>query len=113
MEYGIAMSFAYRGVFLNRKLGSLISKSPYALSSVWIAVFFLAVSAAVDFVRLIGQEENLVKLLLDRGDTTGIFAGNDILDKLWQMQDFFLDDLIVLDDIDSNVMVDKAQNVKV
>ena len=91
----------------------LISKSPYVLSPVWIAVFFLAVSAAVDFVRLIGQEENLVKLLLDRGNTTRIFTGDDILDTFWQMQDFFLDNLIVLDDIDSNVMVDKAENVKV
>ena len=91
----------------------LISKSPYALSPVWIAVFFLAVSAAVDFVRLIGQEENLVKLLLDRGNTTRIFTGDDILDAFWQMQDFFLDNLIILDDIDSNVMVDKAENVKV
>ena len=41
------------------------SKGTAGLSAVWIPVFFFAVFAAVDFLFFIGQEEDLVKLLLD------------------------------------------------
>ncbi len=51
--------------------------------------FFFTILAAVDFFFLIGQEEDLVKLLLDGSDTARIPAGDDVFDLLWKMQFLF------------------------
>ena len=64
-------------------------KGTVGLSAVGIPVFFFAVFAAVDFLFFIGQEEDLVKLLLDGSDTARIPAGDDILDLLWKVQLLF------------------------
>ena len=89
------------------------SKGTAGLSAVWIPVFFFAVFAAVDFLFFIGQEEDLVKLLLDGSDTARIPAGDDILDLLWKMQLLFLIDLVVLDDVDCDIVIDEAEDVEI
>ena len=89
------------------------SKGTAGLSAVWIPVFFFAVFAAVDFLFFIGQEEDLVKLLLDGSDTARIPAGDDILDLLWKMQFLFLIDLVVLDDVDCDIVIDESQCIQV
>ena len=76
-------------------------------------VFFFAVFAAVDFLFFIGQEEDLVKLLLDGSDTARIPAGDDILDLLWKVQLLFLIDLVVLDDVDCDIVIDEAEDVEI
>ena len=83
-------------------------KGTFDLSAVWIPVFFLTVFAAVDFLFLIGQEEDLVKLLLDGSDTARILAGDDVLDLLGKVQFLFLIDLVVLDDVDCDIVIDEA-----
>ena len=89
------------------------SKGTAGLSAVWIPVFFFAVFAAVDFLFFIGQEEDLVKLLLDGSDTARIPAGDDILDLLWKVQLLFLIDLVVLDDVDCDIVIDEAEDVEI
>ena len=89
------------------------SKGTVGLSAVGIPVFFFAVFAAVDFLFFIGQEEDLVKLLLDGSDTARIPAGDDILDLLWKMQLLFLIDLVVLDDVDCDIVIDEAEDVEI
>ena len=97
------MSGTFRYLFLIILL--IPSKGTAGLSAVWIPVFFFAVFAAVDFLFFIGQEEDLVKLLLDGSDTARIPAGDDILDLLWKMQLLFLIDLVVLDDVDCDIVI--------
>ena len=89
------------------------SKGTAGLSAVGIPVFFFAVFAAVDFLFFIGQEKDLVKLLLDGSDTARIPAGDDILDLLWKMQLLFLIDLVVLDDVDCDIVIDEAEDVEI
>ena len=89
------------------------SKGTAGLSAVWIPVFFFAVFTAVNFFFFIGQEDDLVKLLLDGSDTARIPAGDDILDLLWKMQLLFLIDLVVLDDVDCDIVIDEAEDVEI
>lgn len=55
----------------------------------------------------------MLKLLLDRGDASWILALDDIGDLRWEGETLFSDDFPVLDDVDGDVVVDKAQHVKV
>ena len=77
------------------------------------AVFFLAVLAAVNFFFLIRQEEYLIQLLLNGGDTSGILAVDDIHQLLGESQVFLFHDLSVPDDIDCDIVIDKAQNIQI
>ena len=88
-------------------------KGTDGLSAVGIPIFLFAVFAAVDFLFFIGQEEDLVKLLLDGSDTARIPAGDDILDLLWKMQLLFLIDLVVLDDVDCDIVINEAEYVEI
>ena len=105
------LSGTFRYLFLIVLL--IPSKGTAGLSAVWIPVFFFTILAAVDFLFLIGQEEDLVKLLLDGSDTARIPAGDDILDLLWKMQLLFLIDLVVLDDVDCDIVIDEAEDVEI
>ena len=88
-------------------------KGTAGLSAVWIPVFFFTILAAVDFLFLIGQEEDLVEFLLDGSNAARIPAGDDILDLLWKMQLLFLIDLVVLDDVDCDIVIDEAEDVEI
>ena len=79
----------------------------------WDSGIFLRSICSVDFLFFIGQEEDLVKLLLDGSDTARIPAGDDILDLLWKMQLLFLIDLVVLDDVDCDIVIDEAEYVEI
>ena len=87
------------------------SKGTAGLSAVWIPVFFFTILAAVDFLFLIGQEEDLVEFLLDGSDAAWVFAPDDILYLFWHVKLLFLYDLGILDDIDRDVVVNKSENI--
>ena len=72
-------------------------------------IFLRSYLQSVDFLFLIGQEEDLVEFLLDGSNAARIPAGDDILDLLWKVQLLFLIDLVVLDDVDCDIVVDEAR----
>ena len=76
-------------------------------------IFGLTVSAAVHFPLLVSEEENLVKTLLDRSDAAGILAGDNIHDLLRKRELALFDDFAVLNDIDRNIVINKAEDIKV
>ena len=77
------------------------------------AVFFLTVFAAVDFTLLVGQEEDLIQLLLNGGNAAGIAAADNIFDFLWEMKLPLFYNFVILDDVDCDIVVDKAKNIEI
>lgn len=59
------------------------------------------------------QYKNVVKLLLYLRDAAGVFALDDVGDGVWEAERLFLDYLAVLDYVYRDVVVDKAENVKI
>ena len=51
--------------------------------------------------------------LLDGSDASGVAAFDDVFDLFGKYQYLLLYDLTIFDDIDGDVMVDKAENVEV
>ena len=72
------------------------------------AIFFFTVFTSVDLPLFIGQQEDLIESLLDGCDAARIIAGDDVFYLLWQMQLHLRDDRVVLDDIDGDIVIDKA-----
>ena len=81
------------------------------LTSIWIGIFLFTVFAAVNFLCLIGEKEDLVEFLLDGSDAAWVFAPDDILYLFWHVKLLFLYDLGILDDIDSDVVVNESENI--
>ena len=77
------------------------------------SVFFFAVLAAVNFFFFICQEEYMIQPLLDGSDAAGVFAFDHIGDLFWKLQLFFVNDLFVLDDIDGDIVVNKAKDIQI
>lgn len=86
---------------------------PYSFLLLGRVVLLITVPAAVDLVLLIRQVEDLVKPLLDRGDTSRILAVDDIDQLFGKLQLLLLDDLAIFDDVDGDGMVDEAKRVKI
>ena len=83
------------------------------LSDIRFRILLIAVFAAIDLFFLIGQIEDLWKLLLDGGDASWVVAADNILDLSWKNQRALLDDLAGLDYIDGDVVIDKGKDVQV
>ena len=79
----------------------------------WIAVFLFAIFAAVNLALGISQNKNLIQFLLNGSDAAGIFALNDIFDLTWQVQFFFLHNLVIFDDIDGDIVIDEAEDIEI
>ena len=77
------------------------------------AISLLAVFATVRFVFCIRQQEDMIQLLLNGGDTSGILTLDDIHHLLWQMKFLFLYDSVTLYDIYRDVVIDKSQNIQI
>ena len=73
----------------------------------------LAVQAAVGARALFGQCEDLRQLLLNGGDAAGILAADDVGDALGQLELALFGALAVLDDVDGDAGVDKADDIPV
>ena len=77
------------------------------------SVFFFAVLAAVNLFFFICQEEYMIQPLLNGSNTSGVFAFDHIGDLFWKIQLFFVNNLFVLDDIDSDIVVNKAKAIQI
>lgn len=55
----------------------------------------------------------MIQALLDGCDTAGVFAADDIPDLFRKGQTLFVYDFLILDDVDRDLMVDKAQDVQI
>ena len=60
--------------------------------------FGLAINTAIDLIFTVGELEDLIQLLLDRGNTTGVFATDDIGQFLRHLNGAFFHQLLILDD---------------
>ena len=76
-------------------------------------VFFFAVQAAIGLLFLIGQEEDMWKLLLDGGDAAGVLTVDHIGETLGKLDRFLFYDLLVFDDVNGDVMVDVTKHVQI
>mgnify|MGYP000476616708 CR=1 FL=1 len=75
-------------------------------------IFFFAVFAAVYFFVRIGQYEDMIQSLLNRSDTTRIFTADHIADFVRKVKTFFRNNLLILDNVDSNVVINETKDVK-
>ena len=76
-------------------------------------IFFVAVSAAVNFLFFIGKDKDLIQSVLDRCDAARILAFDHIDDLFWKVQLFLVYDLTVFDDVDGDIVVDKTKDIKI
>lgn len=76
-------------------------------------IFLFAVFAAVNLFFFVCQNKNVLQLLLDRRDAPWISAVDDISDFGREMKPLLFYDFSILDNIDSDIVVDKAKYVKV
>lgn len=83
------------------------------LSDIRFRILLIAIFAAIDLFFLIGQIEDLWKLLLDGGDASWVVAADNILDLSGKYKRALFDDLAGLDYIDGDVVIDKGKDVQV
>ena len=76
-------------------------------------VFLFAVFTSVNFFLFICKNKNLVESLFNGSDAAWILAFDHVDNLIRKFQFFFCNDLLVLDYVYSNVMIDKAENVKI
>ena len=67
-------------------------------------IFFFTVLTAIDFVLRIGKNENVIQFLLDRSDTSRVFAADYICNLFREAERFFIYNLRVFNNIDGDVM---------
>ncbi len=77
------------------------------------AVFLFAVFAPVDLILLISEYEYVIQALLDGCDAARVFAADHIADLFGQFQIFLLDDLLIFDNVDRDVVIDKSEYVEI
>ena len=86
---------------------------PVISELIFLRELLFAVLASVNFLFLIGKEEDVGKLLLDGSDASGVPALDDILYFLGKLETSFLYYLTGLDDIYGDVVIDKSENVEI
>ena len=90
-----------------------MDKQAGGIRSGFLAVFFFAVQTAVGLAFFVGQKEDMRQPLFNGGDAAGIFAVEHIGDPLGETQGFLFNDFTIPNDIDGNVVIDKAQDVEI
>ena len=71
-------------------------------------IFLFTVFAAVNFLLLVRQYEDVGKFLLNGGNTSGVSAFDDIFNLLGEDKLFLFHDFTVFDNIYGDVVVDKS-----
>ena len=77
------------------------------------AVFLFAVFAPIDLIFFISEHKYMIKSLLDRCDTSRVFAADHIADLLGESELFLLHDLFIFNNIDRDVVIDESENVQI
>lgn len=78
-----------------------------------LSIFFFTIFAAVYLLLLIGEVEYLIKLLFNGGYTSWVLAFYDVGNSLRECELLLFNDSAVFDYVDSDIVVDKAKNIKV
>ena len=55
----------------------------------------------------------MLQFLLNGSDTARIFTLDHICDFFWEFQTLFLNNFVILDDIDRDIVIDESENVKI
>ena len=76
-------------------------------------ILFFTVFAAIDFFLWVGEDEYMIQPLFNGCDTSRILAADDVGNLLWKMQAFLGYNLRIFDEIDGDVVVNKAQHIKI
>ena len=76
-------------------------------------ILLFAVFAAVDPFHRICQDEYLFQLLLNRGDTSRVFAADYVVDLFRKRQGLFLHNFIIFDDIDRDIVINKTKSIQI
>ena len=76
-------------------------------------IFLFTVLTAIFFLLRIGQNEYMIQFLLDGSDAPWIFTADYIGDLLRKCQRFLIYNLLIFNDIDGDVVINKAQNIQV
>ena len=74
-------------------------------------VFLFTVFAAIDSFIRISQYKYVIQFLLDGSDTARIFTFYHVGDLFWQGQASFFYDLIIFDDVDGDIVIDKTKYI--
>lgn len=77
------------------------------------AVLFFTVFTAVYLILLISEDKYLVKPLLNGCDASRVPALDHVPYLFGKSERFFGDDLAVLDDVHSDIVVDEAEDIQV
>ena len=76
-------------------------------------ILLFAVFAAVDPFYRICQNKYLFQLLLNRGDTSRVFAADYVVDLFRKRQGLFLHNFIIFDDIDRDIVINKTKSIQI
>ena len=77
------------------------------------SVLLLTVFTSVNFLLLIRQDKDLIQSLLDRSDAAWVLAADHVDNLLWKTKVFFLYDLLIFDDVHSDVVVDETKDIQI
>jgi len=81
--------------------------------SILFGIYRIAVHAVVLPFFPVGQLKRMNNFLLNRSDTTRVFASNDSRQGFRQLQMLFFGQLAVLNHIHCDVRIHKAQNIQI
>lgn len=77
------------------------------------AVLLFTVFAAVDLVFLIREDKYMIQFLLNGSDASRIFAFDHVADLFRKRERLFGDDLSVLDNVHSDIVINEAEDIKI
>jgi hypothetical protein len=78
-----------------------------------LCVFLITVFAAIYLIGFICKVEDMRESLLDRSDAARIVASKNLLDLFGKNESSFFNDLSILYNINSDVMIDESKDVKI
>ena len=78
-----------------------------------LAVLFFAVHTAVNPLFCVCQNEYMIKLLLNGGNATGIFAVKNIGNSGGKSKVFLFNDIAAPDNVYGNIVINETEYVKV
>ena len=76
-------------------------------------VFLLTIFTSVNLILLICQNKHLIQSLLDGSDTAGILTSDHVYNLLRKTKVFFLNDLLILNNIYGDIVINETKDVKI
>ena len=76
-------------------------------------VFLLTIFTSVNLILLICQNKHLIQSLLDGSDTAGIFTSDHVYNLLRKTKVFFLNDLLILNNIYGDIVINETKDIQI